>query len=1531
VSEWNLSVRLTGQGSSLANMLRSVARDADDASRNVNQLRDDIKQLRLSARSPISIRLRVDADHLRADVDAAINSAGAGQGMAVNLRLADAMQFRRDVEDAVRWASWGHRIDIPIGLADPMQLRRDVSASVRWASMNQTITVRVTPDTSALNRLGGNLNGGGGGGGAGGGMRQALTGLLLLAPAAIPLVAGLSTALVPLTANLAAGGVAAGAFGIAIAGQIQPLTDVADAETKYHKAVREHGRASAEAIKAQIAYQQLLAELPPDTQRAAIALSRLKENFSGWSNDMASFTMTPLTHGITVLDQLIPRLTPEVKSASTQLDRLVTVAGGAIATPGFDAMADRFADFTDHQLAEMTDQVMHFLRVLSEGGAFKSGPIAEFMAYAKENGPQAREALKALSDAVVTLLRGASEAGPGMLTLVTAAAKLVAALPPELVGIILQVATGLKLLQLTGAGMAALAGGLARVRTAIVGLSAASAAAGGGVAGLRAAFMSLGTAAKATLIASGIGILLLALSQLSEMGKKAPPNVDKLTTSLRTLADTGKVTGEAARSFGKDLSGFADSLQKVTDPKGLDQVQQSIVSFFGTDSTPVKEAKENINAVDEALASLVKNGQADLAASALDTIIKKMKAEGHSAKEVRAQLDDYKSALADQAFEQKLAAESMGVFGQAAQDTQAKLDAQKQSADGLRQSIVALNDVNRAAGSAMSAFEQSIDDATGAIKDHAGALKLRDGELDLGSDKAREAEKSLSDLAANTDAAATAAREQGKSWKYVNDIYSRGRKAFIDAADAMGLTREQAAALAETYLDIPDRKSIVLEMQTEDAVAGLDSVIAAIKKTPDAKSVKVKALTAEAQTLLEQLGFKIVKLKDGRFSVIADTASAKTRLSDVEAARDALKNKTIKIDAATQQTIADLEAVKQKVASTKGKTITMKAPTAEARQQLEALGFKIRDTKGKNVVITVPTGGQRAGVQSLRDAIAALHDKSITITTTRQTVFTTKGTKSAIAPAHRDYGAQADGGVVDYYANGGIQRGGLRHFAQGAENHIAQIAPAGSWRVWGEPETMGEGYVPFAPSKRPRSRKITEEIVRRLGGDPGGIQWNADGSITTFASGGFNYTPTGTVRSVSDVQSSYSNAHQPITRDDYLKKMRARANAADSVRAAEAKLNDVRRHKHTHAQLVAAENQVTKARRTLATATDSARNAEARYKKTFSLSDWGKTLASSVKASQAYESNLQKIASRGGADVIDQLRDMGAEGTAMVSALAKASGKQFNAIVANLRKLGPLAKATLSDYTNQLNASTKASTTFQANLAKLAGMGFGDLAGQLAGQGDESAEKIAAEAVKSKSNASKADKAAKANANTLSSEQLTELVQIIAAISTKTTGIHDVAAKTKLGEDEIITVANKAKAQITSSLGSRAAKFLDDLGKANKHLAYADGGIRAGMYATQGGIIRFAEPSTHGEAYLPLSPSKRRSALPVLGDVAHRFGLGLTDARSTRPVVIVQGGSDTHVNVTAVRTGATASDIGAQVGRSVRRARRGGVAARAAA
>lgn len=66
--------------------------------------------------------------------------------------------------------------------------------------------------------------------------------------------------------------------------------------------------------------------------------------------------------------------------------------------------------------------------------------------------------------------------------------------------------------------------------------------------------------------------------------------------------------------------------------------------------------------------------------------------------------------------------------------------------------------------------------------------------------------------------------------------------------------------------------------------------------------------------------------------------------------------------------------------------------------------------------------------------------------------------------------SHANGGVVSYYANGGVR-----------ENHVAQIAPAGSWRVWAEPETGGEAYIPLAQSKRVRSTAILATVADKFG------------------------------------------------------------------------------------------------------------------------------------------------------------------------------------------------------------------------------------------------------------------------------------------------------------------------------------------------------------------------------------------------------------------------------------------------------------------
>ncbi|HYH52217.1 MAG TPA: hypothetical protein VEG38_21955 [Acidimicrobiia bacterium] len=59
--------------------------------------------------------------------------------------------------------------------------------------------------------------------------------------------------------------------------------------------------------------------------------------------------------------------------------------------------------------------------------------------------------------------------------------------------------------------------------------------------------------------------------------------------------------------------------------------------------------------------------------------------------------------------------------------------------------------------------------------------------------------------------------------------------------------------------------------------------------------------------------------------------------------------------------------------------------------------------------------------------------------------------------------------------------GGILRFADGGEYHVAQLASAGDWRLWAEPETGGEAYIPLARSKRTRSTSILSQVANSFG------------------------------------------------------------------------------------------------------------------------------------------------------------------------------------------------------------------------------------------------------------------------------------------------------------------------------------------------------------------------------------------------------------------------------------------------------------------
>lgn len=126
--------------------------------------------------------------------------------------------------------------------------------------------------------------------------------------------------------------------------------------------------------------------------------------------------------------------------------------------------------------------------------------------------------------------------------------------------------------------------------------------------------------------------------------------------------------------------------------------------------------------------------------------------------------------------------------------------------------------------------------------------------------------------------------------------------------------------------------------------------------------------------------------------------------------------------------------------------------------------------------------------------------------------------KSAVAKVgiHLAVGGILPGSAnISAFANGGFslpEMPNVSSFANGTERHVAQIAKGQTpYRVWAEPETGGEAYIPLAKSKRKRSMKILEQVAKYFGMNL--LKYNNGGTyrgkslgggITSYADGGIN-------------------------------------------------------------------------------------------------------------------------------------------------------------------------------------------------------------------------------------------------------------------------------------------------------------------------------------------------------------------------------------------------------------------------------------------
>lgn len=149
----------------------------------------------------------------------------------------------------------------------------------------------------------------------------------------------------------------------------------------------------------------------------------------------------------------------------------------------------------------------------------------------------------------------------------------------------------------------------------------------------------------------------------------------------------------------------------------------------------------------------------------------------------------------------------------------------------------------------------------------------------------------------------------------------------------------------------------------------------------------------------------------------------------------------------------------------------------------------IAQFKEQAIAATGATGAEAEQIRALAERLFSLPPNVNT------TVTLTNITRNIVEyQEYRSGERQADGGIVKFFADGGV------------ESHIAQIVKAGTWRIWGEPETGGEAYIPLGPNKRARSMQVLETVAREFGFGLAPVEAGNSTTVPTMGGGGVRTT-----------------------------------------------------------------------------------------------------------------------------------------------------------------------------------------------------------------------------------------------------------------------------------------------------------------------------------------------------------------------------------------------------------------------------------------
>lgn len=457
--------------------------------------------------------------------------------------------------------------------------------------------------------------------------------------------------------------------------------------------------------------------------------------------------------------------------------------------------------------------------------------------------------LEQLSGAFETMLIGLGEGANGPLrSLVQSATDAVNSfgeLSPVVQGATLAIVGGGGLVALGLAGLGKLAIGVNDTITALKEMGVISTATGGKITALA------GNLAKVAGVAAGVAATAAATGMLVEWlttGEGAL-GANELERALRRVVDTGGDLSQVDAAFqntGKFLGmartqtdDLAMAFGQLANPSVTDRIAGFFDIFPGVTGY-MEILEDRATQVDAALSGMVSAGDADGVLEFQDALVR----AGFSADEINRLLPDTKDALIGAEDAAKDAAGGQDEFGAA---TGAASDAVAEQTDRLQENLDKQREASGVVLSVRDAqvqFESALDGVSTSIEQQITDLAAQYEAQGLGAEAARaraEAEVAVADkLDITTDAGRrnrTALDDVAESgWDLIDSMKANGstqedlqgtmqatRDRFIEAAGAMGLSADEANALADQLGLIPTSVYATVEVETSAAQGRIDA------------------------------------------------------------------------------------------------------------------------------------------------------------------------------------------------------------------------------------------------------------------------------------------------------------------------------------------------------------------------------------------------------------------------------------------------------------------------------------------------------------------------------------------------------------------------------------------------------------------------------------------------------------------------------------------------------------------------------------